>query len=356
MPGAAQPSILEIVRSSCKRVTDLHQEHIKIDSEAVFRIAAELDPAQVKNLAASAGGRFPIKFESQQAEINFLAVYHLLRFGSGYDNDLKARAKRDVAEAVQFGVLGMHLSATRLDGPWMRSFNAYSVHNFFGVESHEERPVPNLPGVTMSSPGPLHPLATSLASAVSDAGHALDELGHKSFGEMILSVVSDLHTRQHPAPAAALVSELVESFPGFQDSALYDGATVTFARKAQALVAALAARFGSEDPRFAFADVSALTADSGPLVAAALRAKGAVVVQGELAHTLDEGEELPSGPHERALRAAAVTACEEIVTAAGGPGVFSAHELSLYLGQLGEEGQELRGQLKPHLTKGTQAY
>jgi hypothetical protein len=40
-------------------------------------------------------------------------------------------------------------------------------------------------------------------------------------------------SRRHPTPAAALVSELVESFPGFQDSGLYDGATVTFARKAQ---------------------------------------------------------------------------------------------------------------------------
>jgi hypothetical protein len=39
--------------------------------------------------------------------------------------------------------------------------------------------------------------------------------------------------RRHPNPAAALLSELIDAFPAFQDSALCDGQRLTFARKAQ---------------------------------------------------------------------------------------------------------------------------
>ncbi|KAF5839773.1 hypothetical protein DUNSADRAFT_18650 [Dunaliella salina] len=70
-------------------------------------------------------------------------------------------------------MIGMHLSdaTTRMNGSWMRAFNAYSVANFFGIEARAEEAVPNLPGVTMSKPvGPrlfhlsqvVKPVRTSL--------------------------------------------------------------------------------------------------------------------------------------------------------------------------------------------------
>ena len=86
-----------------------------------------------------------------------------------------------------------------------------------------------------------------------------------------------------PPSAAALVSDLASAFPeGFDDrlplaagsplaaapgppgGSLGAGATcVTFARKAQALAAQLALRFGGADARFAFGDLGRLAADSG---------------------------------------------------------------------------------------------
>ncbi|GFR52114.1 hypothetical protein Agub_g14627, partial [Astrephomene gubernaculifera] len=116
--------------------------------------------------------------------------------------------------------------------------------------------------------------------------------------------------------ASAFVEELVDSLPAFRDAVLYDGRTLTLHRKAQNLAADLATLYGSRDERFAFPDVDQLAADSGPTTIAVLRAKGVLRLSGELAAAVDGGEELPAGPHERALRAAAVTACDRIVAAA----------------------------------------
>jgi hypothetical protein len=100
-----------------------------------------------------------------------------------------------------------------------------------------------------------------------------------------------------PFTAASLVEELSDTIPGFQDSALFtpppaaaaaaaapaeqggsnDGGSsgsngggsssssikVVYVRKAQALAAELALRFGREDTRFAFEDTPKLSADSG---------------------------------------------------------------------------------------------
>lgn len=119
---------------------------------------------------------------------------------------------------------------------------------------------------------------------------------------------------------------------------------------------------------------------------AVLRAKGVLKLSEELSNILDAGEELPSGPHERALRAAAVVACDKIValSAASAAGTalaatsvsgeaaagtssgdqkvhsgegstvatpFNAVQLGAYLVSLAEDNEELRGVIKPHLTK-----
>lgn len=56
--------------SSCKRVSELHAEHVRIDQPALEAYAAMLVPEEVKSVAeVSAGNKFPIKFDSQTAEV-----------------------------------------------------------------------------------------------------------------------------------------------------------------------------------------------------------------------------------------------------------------------------------------------
>ena len=169
------------------------------------------------------------------SQVTFLAMYHLLAFGSGWDEDLMRRSRRDAAETIQFGLLGMAISGQRLDHHFMkvwgitwgnessssntlassnhhilRSSQAFSpllVNNFFGIESHEDSPIEGMPGITMSKPGPLQvrsncnstcfnsihqspfcllqPLVIALQKAVVETGEALGEDGSGSLGAFI---------------------------------------------------------------------------------------------------------------------------------------------------------------------------
>ncbi len=53
------------------------------------------------------------------------------------------------------------------------------VQQFFNLESHVDKPVESLPGVTMSVPGPLHALVTSIQQVLSETGKALEEEGSR---------------------------------------------------------------------------------------------------------------------------------------------------------------------------------
>lgn len=74
----------------------------------------------------------------------------MLDFGSGYDDILLRSNRRDAHETIQFGAIGIHLTAPRIDHHWMKAFSNYGVHNAFGVEAMEEQEV--MPGVIMSKP------------------------------------------------------------------------------------------------------------------------------------------------------------------------------------------------------------
>jgi hypothetical protein len=49
-----------------------------------------------------------------------------------------------------------------------------------------------MPGVTMSRPGPLQPLAQAIRSTLTDTGAALEAAGSTSLGHHILTVLDDL--------------------------------------------------------------------------------------------------------------------------------------------------------------------
>eukprot|EP00798_Chlamydomonas_sp_ICE-L_P018444 gene18444-24919_t len=269
-------------------VTTLHMFHrsatetasrlgsiVKIDAAAVEKLAGELKEKSSDIQAASNYMPLPIKFANLEAELSFMAVYRLLDMGSGWDALLQASAKRDAKE---------------------------TVHNFFGIESHVEKPLPNLPCVTVSEPGPLKPLSVAIEQLVTGAGQALSQVGQKSMGGLILSLLDSQKN----------------------------------SRKAQLLAADLFHRFQSEDARFNFSDATLLGPDSGSVLQPLLRAKGVLQYSDDLASKVDGGEELPCGSQDEvALRASVVSAVYALAEASGG--VFSAHQLSQFLQLSGED-------------------
>jgi hypothetical protein len=45
--------------------------------------------------------------------VTFLCLYHLLDFGSGYEQLLQDSSRRGAAETIQYGCFGLALSAKR---------------------------------------------------------------------------------------------------------------------------------------------------------------------------------------------------------------------------------------------------
>lgn len=303
-----------------------HSDHLSIDNDSASAWAKSLitihDEVKVAGIKSTS---FPIRYDSLESEISFLALYHLLSFGSGWDAELKAtRQGKESKELAQYGCIGMAISGQKIDKHFMTSFSPLHVHNFYGIESHVESPLPDLPGVMISKPGPLHSLVLAIQKAMNECGQALEAEGAKSIGEWIIC-----NLKPEENKASDLVDLLSQTFPPFQDEALYDGRKIQFARKAQALVGSLYERFGERDARFAFVDMAMLTSDTSPASLAVLRSKGIISLSEELAGLIDAQEDLPSGPHERALRAAMIVVGDLIVEGSGG--TFRAFQLGAFL-------------------------
>ncbi|GIL50998.1 hypothetical protein Vafri_7068 [Volvox africanus] len=312
MPGT--PNVLDLVHWSCAEVLVLHADHVDIDDKMVSQLAAELVAAADDVRGAVRGLPLPIKFSSLEQELTLLALYHLLDFGSGYDNLLKRLpGGRDARETLLYGLIGLHLGGARLDHHKLKSFSMYDIHQVFGIEATIEVAV--MPGVTMAKPGPLQPLCKLMISVLNETGTILEEKGLRTPGELLLTVAEGLK-KAGRTTASAFVEELVDTLPAFSDVVLYDGNLVTLHRKAQNLAADLALVYGSRDERFLFPDVDQLAADSGATTIAVLRAKGVLKLSKELGAIIDSGTELHAGAHERALRAAVVVACDRLVAAA----------------------------------------
>lgn len=138
--------------------------------------------------------------------------------------------------------------------------------------------------------------------------------------------------------AAALVRLVAAAFPSFRDTAVYDGQTVTFYKRAQILAADLYGAFGGRGWG-AFRDLDRLTAFADYKLPQVLRHLGILNYSGTLARKIDRLELLtPGSPEEVEIRAHTIWAVELIrrETAAAGLKI-KAFEIDWLLWNLGQQ-------------------
>ncbi|KAL4439904.1 hypothetical protein ABPG75_002905 [Micractinium tetrahymenae] len=382
---AKRENVLQRVQRTCEEALEAAAAagDVTLQESALAGAAASL-PAPADILQACQFMRLPIRFDSLQAEVNAMALFHLLEFGSGFDSMLLAKTGKDARETVQFGLLGMLMHGAPLESHhWMADFNSYQVFQFFNVDASEDEAVPGLPGVVMTRQGPLGAFTGKLREVVSETGKILGDSGHASLGALVLANLDAQAAAGQPPSAAALIEELAETFPAFADSGLYKGKQVHFCRKAQLLAAQLHLRFRGSDARFRFADMGQLSVDSGNVLPAVFRRQGLLQLSESLAAAVDGGQDLQGDERERALRGAAVVAgrrLSEAYAAAAAPGGGAAGtkggssdaaasiqpwQLSMYLLHQEEQQQRRRQEgetagaaegPKRHVAKGTAAY
>ncbi|KAK9808949.1 hypothetical protein WJX72_006902 [[Myrmecia] bisecta] len=354
MPGRANGTVLDTISRSAAAAAAAAPEDCSIDVEAVQRYASSLNVSQVQE--AGVPTRLPVRFESVQQEVNFLATMHLLDFGSGYDPQLLQTMRRDARETLQFGVLGMHISDKKIDAQFMKEFSNFAVANYFGIQSHIDQQVQ--PGITMSRPGPLLQLTQQIRQALNSTGAALEDAGSADLGSLIMSSLESRRASGQAPSASSLVEYLTTAIPVFADEANWRGQQVVFQRKAQLLAFALYQRFAPELPDlFGFVDAEQLTADSGNVVPAALHRLGILKYSNELEQAIAAQQPLtPGSDQEVALRAAAINAVAQIVQATGQ--ALTGPQLSIYLQHYLESTTQIQapGKGVKHLAPGSLAY
>jgi hypothetical protein len=370
--------------SNCRTCSSAatHYEHIVIiDDAAISSFSSQLNSKDV--VASAFYTRPPIRFDSLSEELDYMCLGSLLDFGSGYDHLLKATPDKpaasshsSVSAAAEFAVLGMAMQDSLPDAATMAEYPRHQLAGAYNIDPTVEAEV--MPGVTMTSPGPLSPLLASIQQVLNETGRCLLEKGHSSLGAFVLSVVEEREKSGQAPSAAYAVEQLVETLKfGFNDEfdsvensekeengAGFGAQTIVWHRKAQQFVGRIYLRFAKSDARFDFKDIDELSLDSSEIMVAVLVKKGILKLSAELEAKIEAGEDLKNGVsllEVAAMRAAAVEAgkriCEEAKKNDGGGSgkTFAPRHLSAYLLRQAETEEEFKD-LKVHVNTATVAY
>eukprot|EP00164_Ancoracysta_twista_P001064 GFYU01001385.1.p1 GENE.GFYU01001385.1~~GFYU01001385.1.p1 ORF type:complete len:379 (-),score=66.47 GFYU01001385.1:202-1338(-) len=326
-------------------------KHVQVSEDEVKSFGACLQPddlLEIKSLV-----KLPLQFDNDLDEINFYATMHLLNFGSGFIPELEAAGKK-YFESIQFGLLALHLSQTKLSTEFYLNAKIFDISETFEIPARVEQQVAS--AITAEVPGPLHPYVTLIVKTLNDTGLELQKMGCQSLGHFIVDVLKPSSGSEGPR-AAALMEALAKAFVAFRERATVGDTQVDFYTKALALVDALYQRFHDSDPtRFNFVDVEWLPASCNPNVVSVLGALGLMKVQplgegetsiGGASVTLSEGKGASDGADGPTvtvegnasaqtvveLRAIAMSVCEEIAAAmsAASSWTVSGRMVALYL-------------------------
>ncbi|KAL3662695.1 hypothetical protein V7S43_012103 [Phytophthora oleae] len=266
----AASSLLARVRPSCAKLVENESSSVRINADKVRAFVEELDAKEFEKLAEPMN--FPLNFRSQQDEINFLTLYALLNFGSGFRKDLHKYTDRGAHDTIVFGLIGMYISVPKLDAQFMQNLSIDLVANYFSIPLEQDEQIS--PGIYMAKPvryltlsaggyslnclfvvvvrlvqGPLKPLAVMLQKILNESGQKLVDLKMEDFGAFVLANLSpktpgDLEEKEaDSASAVYLVDRFVETFPGFDDHYEIHGDEVYLLKRAQLAVACIHRRF-----------------------------------------------------------------------------------------------------------------
>jgi hypothetical protein len=315
--------MFDLIRSTCLDASK-NAKHVQIDHEALEEFANSLDTTKVKRTVMN----LPVNFDTLGEEINFLVLFAILNFGSGYRHKLHKLTGRGAAETIQYGLISLVLGEKRLDAFDLCQITHFDIERNFRIPYKVEAIHPTNPIVRIQVDSEVKPFVDKLVSVCNECGRILRTRSKKDFGEYVMENIKKYGT------AEKLVEELVRDFPAFIDiGATEDKKVIYFMKKAQLAVGEL---YGLKDrePLFDFPDIAKLTIFVDNVIPAVLIKEGILIPSKDLSDRISKGVELKSGVEECELRACAITACEEIVAKSG---KITPLELDYYIwGTLGK--------------------
>ncbi|KAI9206030.1 uncharacterized protein BJ171DRAFT_498443 [Polychytrium aggregatum] len=314
LSGVPQGNILKAVKSSCKHLAETATADISIQDESIDQFLSTFDVNLFKDLTNTEPFRVPLRFDSIEAEINFIALLDLLNFGSGWRVELHNAVGRGASEAIKFGAMAMHISGITATTEYLKSVTISEISSLFDIPVTHEVPHPSLP-VVIGEPAPIRPFVQAITDTLKETGECLESQGFKSLGHFILQVTQP--SNDSPRKAADVVEAIVRLLPSMRDYGEWHGQRVYILKRAQLLVCDLYRRFGGSDPkRFAFQELDQLTIFSDNVVPRVLEHFGIIKIHNpSLVQMIQAGRDLgkDSDRWDWALRAIAIEATERIL-------------------------------------------
>jgi len=306
----------ELARSSCLQAVQLARD-VSFDEEALERFAGQLDAVTVRDVMKGHMGEncgiVAGDFRGARDAANFALSFGLLQFGHGFRYELHRLCGRGASKTITQGVgalsAGGGLSAVRL-----RDITTAEIRQVFQLPSDDA----------------LNDLVMQLHTVLQQAGTVLQTLCMDDFDAFCRQILKNHEATHHPA--AALVRELANRFPAFNDQGLlHNGSRVVLLKKATLAVGELNRLAGPHDPSYVMSqDLYRAIAPVDNVVPAMLVYHGVFRLSPPLYGLIHEQRRpLERGPREAELRALSLVACERIVAAAGY--AFTALELGYYL-------------------------
>ncbi|KAI8967336.1 hypothetical protein BDF20DRAFT_900516 [Mycotypha africana] len=329
----------QAVRSSCQAFVDTSP--VTISDKCIDNFLTSLDKDQYEKLAYDSTMKMPLKFETIEDEINFVALIDLLNFGSGYRIPLHELAGRGAFDTIRFGCMSFHIGGKPMTAEALKNMTIFEVAEAFQIPIDTEVRHEKLDFVTVTEPTPLKPFAAGLTAVLNTTGDFLLNNNYKDLASFIME-----HVKKHPQNAVSLVGHLTKALPGLHDCYQFSAneSPVYLFKKAQIIVYHLWFTFKEQVPDlFDFKDIDELTVFSDNVIPTMLIHLGVITnVPEAWQDDIDKNKDL-SVKAATTLRAAAVVACEEIVRKArSGLGpvneTMTTGGLDVYLWQLGKVG------------------
>ncbi|KAH7108133.1 hypothetical protein BKA62DRAFT_681193 [Auriculariales sp. MPI-PUGE-AT-0066] len=344
MSTASFPPVGQFVNSiriSCDAI--VAASGAQVSDEAIIRVLQS--PAfktTFERLSKAHGLAFPVQFASIHQEVNFLSVLALLNFGSGYRMVLHEQTGRGAYDCIRKLLLSAFLD---IDSPGssnlgsmlftaqgMCEAEAGVVATAIGLNVHEDRQHPSIPGLTIGElGGPAYDFVCLVVQALRETGTALVQMGCSDLGAFTLQCLNDAR-----GDAEKMLEQLVRAIPPLRDMTLVGDETVYLFKKALILINSLQVRLERRRD-IVLVDASVLPVYSDNVLPSMLVHLGVLDVTAvpsltqafAKTHSLDALLELPQqaaqlatniveGPRvtpqdAAVLRAGAVVACERFI-------------------------------------------
>ena len=236
--------MLSQVRTSCTALLASPRCPVSLGTPAAYAaFLAGPYPALAAHAAAKgAGTDLPLALDEDEG-IDATVLLCLLQFGSGFRLPLHAALQCGASDAMIRGLLGFLMVGRKPSAGLLAHLREHEAAEIWGLPLTVDEPVPHLPCVTMSKPGPLKPLAVHLARALNSCGRVLLEAQAPTFAAYLRANAPAWCVAEGGAPCIdAFVAFVAERFPvAFRDVAVCGGGAAEWGAAGAAAPASAAA-------------------------------------------------------------------------------------------------------------------